>query len=275
MLGLLQEGEHQLKGGHPHRHIQGLDHQPGGAIAVTTGQELLPEVPPARIRKQVALIAAMEQSPGLGPQAIDQVLQINAPSPLLARGAIGAGQLAHPVAAQEHHQPVVVQPHRDLTADQGGRHRVNDLSHLDRAGAAHPDREPLVVGKPESRQGTQVFQLLLVAPLPGGIEGAEHLSEQLAVFSRFLEIAAAAQDQLLLQPPFHVAMGCLDDAVLMGHAAVVAAGGKAVMGAKRLVTRGDVEGVAAIAVAAGGREPIGAQLPGYPTAGGQGVLQSF
>ena len=25
-LGLLQEGEHQLKGGHPHRHIEGLNH---------------------------------------------------------------------------------------------------------------------------------------------------------------------------------------------------------------------------------------------------------
>ena len=36
---------------------------------------------------------------------------------------------------------------------------------------------------------------------------------------------------------------------------------------------GDVEGVAAVAVAAGGREPIGAQLFGNPAARGQGVLQ--
>ena len=33
---------------------------------------------------------------------------------------------------------------------------------------------------------------------------------------------SAAQDQLLLQPPFHMTVGCLDDAVLMGHAAAVA-----------------------------------------------------
>ena len=39
-LGLLQEGEHQLKGGHPHRPIEGLHHQPGRAIAITAGQEL-------------------------------------------------------------------------------------------------------------------------------------------------------------------------------------------------------------------------------------------
>jgi hypothetical protein len=147
VLGLLQEGEHQLKGGHPHRHIQRLGHEPGRAITVTTGQKLLPELPPALIREQVALVAAVEQRPGLGPQAIDQMLQINAPGPLLARGAIGTGQLAHPVAAQEHHQPVVVQAHRDLAADQGGRHRVDDLPHLDRAGAAHPHRQQLIVSK--------------------------------------------------------------------------------------------------------------------------------
>jgi hypothetical protein len=40
-----------------------------------------PEVPPALIREEVALVAAMEQGPGLGAQAIDQVLQIDAPGP--------------------------------------------------------------------------------------------------------------------------------------------------------------------------------------------------
>lgn len=156
-MGLLQEGEHQLKGGNPHRHIQGLDHEPGRPVTVTTGQQQLPELPPALIREEVALVAAMEQGPGLGPQAIDQMLQIDAPGPLLTCSAIGARELADPVAAQEHHQPVVMQPHRDLAADQRGRHRVNDLPHLDRAGAAHPHREPLVVDKAKGRQGAQVL----------------------------------------------------------------------------------------------------------------------
>lgn len=107
-LGLLQEGEHQLKGRHPHRHIEGLHHQTGCAVAITASQQLLPEVPPALIGEQLALVPAMEQGAGLGPQAIDQVLKIDAAGPLFARGSIGAGQLADPVAAQEHHQPVVV-----------------------------------------------------------------------------------------------------------------------------------------------------------------------
>lgn len=83
-----------------------------------------------------------------------------------------------------------------------------------------------------------MFQLLLIAPLAPGVEGAEHLRQQFAIFGGFLEIAAAAQDQLLLQPPFHVAVRCLDDPVFMGHAAVVTAGAQAVVSAERLVARG-------------------------------------
>jgi len=37
LLGLLQKSEHQLKGGHPHRDIQRLDHQAGCGVTVTAG----------------------------------------------------------------------------------------------------------------------------------------------------------------------------------------------------------------------------------------------
>jgi len=77
-----------------------------------------------------------------------------------------------------------------------------------------------------------MLEFLRVAPLPGGIEGPEHLSEQLAVFDGLLEIAAAGEDQLLLQPPFHMAMRGLAHVVLMGDVTVVAAGGQAVVGAE-------------------------------------------
>ena len=119
----------------------------------------------------------------------------DAPGPLPAHVAIGAGKLADPVAAQEQIQPVVMQPHR----------------------------EQLLVGKADGRRGTEMLEFLLVAPLPGGIEGAEHLSEQHAVFGGLPLIAAAAQDQLLLQPPFHIVLRVLDNAVLMGHTTVVPA----------------------------------------------------
>ncbi len=47
------------------------------------------------------------------------------------------------------------------------------------------------------------------------------------------------------------------------------------MGAKGQVAGGDVEGIAAVEVAAGGREPIGVQLPGHPATGGQRIPQAL
>ncbi len=73
------------------------------------------------------------------PQAIDQVLQINAPGPrAMAAIAIGTGKLADPVAAQIDDQPVTVRLHHDLTANQARRHRIEHLPHLDRADSPSP-----------------------------------------------------------------------------------------------------------------------------------------
>ena len=89
--------------------MQRLDHQAGCRITVTACEQVLPEVPPALVGEEVALVAAMQQGAGLGAQAIDQVLKVNAPGPgAMAATAIDAGQLADPVAAQIHDQPVMV-----------------------------------------------------------------------------------------------------------------------------------------------------------------------
>ena len=66
LVGLLQEGEHQLKGRHPHRDIQRLNHQASSAVTVTASEQVLPEVPPALVGEEVALVAAMEQRPRFG-----------------------------------------------------------------------------------------------------------------------------------------------------------------------------------------------------------------
>ena len=64
-------------------------------------------------------------SPWLG-QPIVEVLQINAPGPgAFAEMAIDAWQPADPITAQIHDQPVMVQAHRDLAANQRRRHRVD------------------------------------------------------------------------------------------------------------------------------------------------------
>ncbi len=78
------------------------------------------------------------------------------------------------------------------------------------------------------------------------------LGQQRAIFGEILKIGAAAQLQLLLQAPFELAMGALEDSDLVGKAAVAAARRQAVVAVQGLVARCDVVGVAAIVVAAGG-----------------------
>lgn len=47
-------------------------------------------------RKQLPLVATVQQSPGLGPQRIDQVIQIDAPGPrAVAAAAVDPRQLTH------------------------------------------------------------------------------------------------------------------------------------------------------------------------------------
>ena len=64
------------------------------------------------------------------------------------------------------------------------------------------------------------------------------LGHQLAVVRLTGEVAAAALDQLLLQPPLPVAMGPLDGAVLVGYPAVVTCGDDAQMGTELAVAIG-------------------------------------
>jgi len=82
-----------------------------------------------------------------------------------------------------------------------------------------------------------LFELLLVPPLPGGIEGTEYLGEQLAVFGNLLKITATAQKQLLLEPTFDMTVGTFHDPVLRGYSPVVTVGGEAVVAAKCLIAR--------------------------------------
>ena len=70
-------------------------------------------------------------------------------------------------------------------------------------------------------------------------------------------------------------MGAFHTAVFMGHTEVVAAVSQAVVMAEGVIAAGDVGRETAIAVAAGSREPVGAQLPRHAAAGGEGVLQTL
>jgi len=148
LLGRLQPGDHPLVGVQPAAHIQGLDHQSSCRITVSAGDQLLPERPPAPVWKQFALVAAMEQRPGLAAQRLDQVIQVDAPGPPVTLvPTVEPHQLAGELTAQQHLQPVMEDPHCHLVADQRRRHGVDDSPDLDRAGAPDLELLDVVVGK--------------------------------------------------------------------------------------------------------------------------------
>ncbi len=251
--GLLQPGEHRLVGRQAAADMEGLHHESGCVVTVAAGAQLLPEVPPALIREQLPLVAAVQQRPRLAAQGIDQMVQLDRPGPAMSlHTAVQAHQLAGDRAAQQHLQPVVEDPHRHLVADQTRRHGVDNPPHLDRAGAPHRELLDVVVGKAMRRQGPQRRLLLLQAAQPGTVVLRRHLHDEGFVGGHRLEIMAATQQQRLLDPFLEVAVGALHPAVLMGDTAVVAAVGQADVMAEGVVAAGDVGGKAAVAVAAGG-----------------------
>jgi hypothetical protein len=58
LVGLLEPGQHRLVPRQPAAHMQCLDHQPSGGVTITAAAQLLPQLPPAFIGKQLSLVAA-------------------------------------------------------------------------------------------------------------------------------------------------------------------------------------------------------------------------
>ncbi len=92
--GLLQPGEHRLVGRQAAADMEGLHHESGCVVTVAAGAQLLPEVPPALIREQLPLVAAVQQRPRLAAQGIDQMVQFDRPGPAMSlHTAVQAHQL--------------------------------------------------------------------------------------------------------------------------------------------------------------------------------------
>jgi hypothetical protein len=141
----------------PGGEMEGIDHDLGRLLRRQGRQERSPELPPALAGEKVGLQLGAQQRPRLAPEALDHVAEIDPPQPgFLSLAVMQARQGFDEPAAQEQIEPVMAQVHRELMADQPGRHAVGDLSHLDRAGAAHTHHQLLVVDKALHRQRPQV-----------------------------------------------------------------------------------------------------------------------
>lgn len=100
--------------------VQRLHDHPCGLIGLKGILQLLPQAAPAVTREQVLLPGAVEESPRLAAEAVDDVAIVDAarPSLLDPRRDPHAGQLYHWVSSQVAHQAVVVQMHGQPMANQ-------------------------------------------------------------------------------------------------------------------------------------------------------------
>jgi hypothetical protein len=103
----------------PGGHMEGIDHHLGGLIRRQSRQQLSPQLPPVLTGEDVVLQLGAQQGSGLTAQALDHMAEIDAPPwPALASAPVQPRQGFEVVAAQEQIQPVMVQMHRQLLADQ-------------------------------------------------------------------------------------------------------------------------------------------------------------
>lgn len=119
------------------------------------------------------------------------------------------------------------------------------------AGAGDPGDKLGEVGGPPCRQGAQCCHLGDGSILATSVAAADELIDEAPVVVDGGEVAAAAQDQRLIEGRLEMAVVGLDRTVLVRLAGVVAAGDEPVVAAERRVAPGDIRGLVATEVAVG------------------------
>jgi hypothetical protein len=178
--------------------------------------------------------------------------------------------------------PLIRVPHLDrlspdprfhLLADQPRRHRIGVLLHLDRAPLIHPHRLPLQRLQTPLRQGTQA-PLFHAKRLPSFHVPPRHQStDELPVLLSTREIAAAAEQQFLVERLFEAAMALLAVAVLVAAGRIGRLGHQIVMTHQGLVGSRVLLGVALVVNRQ--RHPVGAMTGWYAAEFPQSVLQTL
>ena len=108
-----------------------------------------------------------------------------------------------------------------------------------------------------------------------GVAPPDHLVDEATIGSEILELARAAQQELVAKRVLEVTMGTLDRAVLVRDAAIVARRRHAVMGAQLLVAAGEVLLGVTIEIAERRRQAVAAVLFRHAAERPQRVLQAF
>ncbi len=168
---------------------------------------------------------------------------------------------------------VVVDVDPQALADRARRRAVEDAVDEEAAGPGDADDGLGEVGGAAGGQRPQRRRLEADGVLPAAIAAGDELVDEAAPVGGVVEIAAAAQDQRLVERGLAVAVVGLHRAVLVGLAGIAAAGDEAVVGAEALVAPGDVRRRLLVEVSVGGRQAVGAVLAGDAAQGPERVLE--
>lgn len=168
---------------------------------------------------------------------------------------------------------VVVDVDPQALADRARRRAVEDAVDEKAAGPGDADDGLGEVGGAAGGQRPQRRGLDAHRVLAAAIAAGDELVDEAAPVGDVVEIAAAAQDQRLVEGGLAVAVVELHRSVLVGLAGIAAAGDEAVVGSELLVAAGDVRRRVGVEVAIGGGQAVGAMLAGDAAEGPERVLQ--
>ena len=121
-------------------------------------------------------------------------------------------------------EPIVVEAHEELVADQPRRHGVEDLAQGEGAGRGDRDARFLEVGRLARRQLLQLGAFEIDARGVAGVAPTDELVDELSPGGKIVEVARAAQQQLVFERGFDMAVGAFDRAVFMGDAGLLRVG---------------------------------------------------
>jgi hypothetical protein len=183
-------------------------------------------------------------------------------------------QRLHLTLRVPHFQLLSVDPHLDLFADEPAGHRVGIAGDVNCAACVHTHLEPLASLQPPRRQRMQLRQFFGQPRLPARVELREQLAQESFILGPAAKVAAATQQQRLLQGPLELAVTLLAVAVLVGLAGLDRLALELIVPQQRLVTLG--EGFGACRARRDRRcQPVGAVQLRYAAQLPQGVLESL
>jgi hypothetical protein len=189
--------------------------------------------------EQVGLVLVLGEGAGLADQPADNVPVVD-PVPV---PAAQPRQPLHQALAVEHLDGLGADTSLDPLADQPRRHRVGVAFDPDGAARCHLDLLALERLQPARRQGPQQGTLLGQTVRPVGVALLAQLPQELLVGRPAVEVAAAAQQQGLLQGPLEAVVALLAVAILVGLAGLDGLAGHAVVGQQGPVALGEQLGV--------------------------------